>query len=94
MVVVVILAVVAAVAMALYQDIAKKSRLAADQNLVASLRSAVGIFYANTNGRFPPDLATVESLVTPAPVYNCGVPPTYDPSNGKLTLTATLADCP
>ena len=31
--------------------------------------------------------------MTPAPIYNCNVTPTYDTSNGKITFTATLGDC-
>jgi Tfp pilus assembly protein PilE len=93
MIVVTIIAIIAAVAMAVYQDIIKKSRLAADQGIVSSLRSAVAIYYGRSNGLFPGTLGAVESLVTPAPIYNCGVVPTYDPNNGKITFTATLGDC-
>ena len=94
MVVVTIIAIIAAVAIAVYQDIVKKSKLAADQGVVASLRSAVAIYYGRTNGLFPPTLTAVEGLVQPAPVYNCTIPLIYDPNNGKLTFTATLSDCP
>jgi prepilin-type N-terminal cleavage/methylation domain-containing protein len=93
MIVVTIIAIIAAVAIAVYQDIVKKSRLAADQGVVSSLRSAVAIYYGRTNGLFPGDLPAVEALVTPVPVYNCNVPPVYDPANGMITFTATLADC-
>ena len=93
MIVVTIIAIIAAVAMAVYQDIIKKSRLAADQGIVSSLRSAVAIYYGRSNGMFPATLGAVESLVTPAPVYNCSVTPNYDATNGKITFTATLADC-
>ncbi len=93
MIVVTIIAIIAAVAMAVYQDIVKKSRLAADQGIVSSLRSAVAIYYGRSNGMFPGSLGGVESLVTPAPIYNCSVIPTYDTSNGKITFTATLGDC-
>ena len=93
MVVVTIIAIIAAVAFTLYQDIVRKSRLAADQGVIASLRSAVAIYYGRSNGLFPGDLGAVESLVTPAPVYNCHVIPGYDPVNGMITFTATLGDC-
>jgi Tfp pilus assembly protein PilE len=93
MIVVTIIAIIVAVAMAVYQDIVKKSRLAADQGVIASLRSAVAIYYGRTNGLFPGDLGAVESLVTPAPSYNCNVPPGYDPVTGIITFTATLGDC-
>jgi Tfp pilus assembly protein PilE len=93
MIVVTIIAIIAAVAMAVYQDIIKKSRLAADQGVVSSLRSAVAIYYGRSNGMFPGSLGAVESLVTPAPIYNCSVIPTYDSGNGKITYVATLGDC-
>jgi prepilin-type N-terminal cleavage/methylation domain-containing protein len=94
MIVVTIIAIIAAVAIAIYQDIVKKSKLAADQGVVSSLRSAVAIYYGRSNGLFPATMTSVEALVQPAPVYNCSVPPTYEPSNGKITFTATLSDCP
>lgn len=93
MIVVTIIAIVAAVAITVYQDIVKKSRLAADQGIVASLRSAVAIYYGRTNGLFPGNLGAVESLVTPVPIYNCSVLPVYDSSNGLISFTATLGDC-
>ena len=94
MIVVTIIAIIAAVAIAVYQDIVKKSKLAADQGIVASLRSAVAIYYGRSNGLFPATMASVETLVQPAPVYNCSVAPVYDTANGKITFTATLGDCP
>ena len=94
MIVVTIIAVVAAVSIAVYQDIVKKSKLAADQGLVASLRSAVAIYYGRSNGLFPATMNAVEALVQPTPIYNCSVVPVYEPGNGKITFTATLSDCP
>jgi prepilin-type N-terminal cleavage/methylation domain-containing protein len=94
MIVVTIIAILASVAIAVYQDIVKKSKLAADQGVVSSLRSAVAIYYGRSNGLFPATMTSVETLVQPAPVYNCSIPPVYDPANGKITFTATLGDCP
>jgi prepilin-type N-terminal cleavage/methylation domain-containing protein len=94
MIVVTIIAIIAAVAIAVYQDIVKKSKLAADTGIVASLRSAVAIYYGRSNGLFPGSMTTVEGLVQPTPIYNCTVAPSYDPTNGKITFTATLNDCP
>ena len=94
MIVVTIIAIIAAVSIAIYQDIVKKSKLAADQGVVSSLRSAVAIYYGRSNGLFPATFGAVESLVTPAPIYNCAVTPTYDKNNGKITFTATIGDCP
>src|SRR5262245_27445470 len=85
MIVVTIIAIIAAVAIAVYQDIVKKSKLAADQAVVSSLRSAVAIYYGRSNGLFPGTLTSVEGLVQPAPVYNCTVPPVYDSTNGRIT---------
>jgi prepilin-type N-terminal cleavage/methylation domain-containing protein len=94
MVVVTIIAIIAAVALTVYQDIVKKSKLAADQGVMASLRSAVAIYYGRSNGLFPTTMSSVQALVQPAPVYNCSVPPVYDSTNGKITFTATIGDCP
>ena len=94
MIVVTIIAILAAVAIAVYQDIVKKSKLAADQGIVSSLRSAVAIYYGKSNGLFPASFGALESLVTPAPVFNCAVSPAYDKNNGNISFTATLADCP
>ena len=94
MIVVTIIAIIAAVAIAIYQDIVKKSKLAADQGIVSSLRSAVAIYYGRSNGLFPATMTSVEALVQPAPIYNCTVPPIYEPANGKITFTATIGDCP
>ena len=66
MVVVAIIAIIAAVAITVFQDIQKKAKLAADQGNVAAMRSAVAIYYGKKNGVFPPDLAAVQALVTPA----------------------------
>ena len=94
MVVVAIIAIIAAVAITVFQDIQKKAKLAADQGNVASMRSGVAIYYGKHNGVFPPSEASVEALVTPAPVWQCGTTPTYDTGNGKVTFTATVNDCP
>ncbi len=94
MVVVAIIAVIAAIAIAIYQDVTKKAKLAADYGTVASLRSAIAIYYGRTNGTFPTSMTEVNSLITPAPVYLCAATPTYVPSNGKINFTATIGDCP
>ncbi|HZS33876.1 MAG TPA: prepilin-type N-terminal cleavage/methylation domain-containing protein [Methylomirabilota bacterium] len=94
MIVVAIIAVIAAIAIAIYQDVTKKSKLAADYGTVASLRSAIAIYYGRTNGTFPTSMTEVNSLITPAPVYQCAATPTYIPANGKINFTATIGDCP
>jgi prepilin-type N-terminal cleavage/methylation domain-containing protein len=94
MIVVTIIAIIGAVSLAVYQDIVKKAKLAADHDVVSSLRSAVAIYYGRTNGLFPGSLGSVETLVQPAPIYNCSITPSYNKNNGKITFTATLDDCP
>jgi prepilin-type N-terminal cleavage/methylation domain-containing protein len=93
MVVVTIIAIIAAIVITLYQDVQKKTRLAADEATVTSLRSAVAIYYGKTNGLFPVDLASASALVTPAPSWQCSVLPSYFPSNGKIVFTTTVNDC-
>lgn len=93
MVVVTIIAIIAAIAMSLYQDVQRKSKLAADQQVTAALVSAIAIYYGKHNGVFPTDLTAVEALVLPAPVWQCTVTVTYTPDNGKLVNSAVLADC-
>jgi type II secretory pathway pseudopilin PulG len=94
MVVVAIIAVIAAIAVAVFQDMARKAKLSADAHTVGNLRSAVALYYGKTNGLFPADLGSINSLITPAPVYQCSVSPGYDPNNGKLTYTGTIGSCP
>jgi prepilin-type N-terminal cleavage/methylation domain-containing protein len=94
MVVVAIIAIIAAVAITVFQDIQKKAKLAADQGNVAAMRSAVAIYYGKNNGIFPPTVGSVEALVTPLPIWQCGTQPTYDTGNGKITFTASVTDCP
>ena len=94
MVVVAIIAIIAAVAITVFQDIQKKAKLAADQGNVAAMRSAVAIYYGKNNGIFPGGEPAVESLVTPAPQWQCSTTPTYDTGNGKVSFTATVDDCP
>jgi prepilin-type N-terminal cleavage/methylation domain-containing protein len=99
MVVVAIIAIIAAVAITVFQDIQKKAKLAADQANVASMRSAVAIYYGKFNGLFPAQ-ATLLTLVTPnltmgllGNSFHCALP-TYTVANGKVDYTATVADCP
>jgi prepilin-type N-terminal cleavage/methylation domain-containing protein len=95
MVVVAIIAIIAAVAITVFQDIQKKAKLAADQGNIAAMRSGVAIYYGKHNGIFPATTGAVESLVTPAPTWQCtGGARTYDKNNGKIEFTADLDDCP
>ena len=95
MVVVAIIAIIAAVAITVFQDIQKKAKLAADQGNIAAMRSGVAIYYGKHNGIFPATTAAVEALVTPAPTWQCtGATKAYDASNGKVSYSATINDCP
>jgi prepilin-type N-terminal cleavage/methylation domain-containing protein len=94
MVVVTIIAIIAAVAITVVQDIQRKAKLAADEDNVAAMRSAVAIYYGK-HGTFPESFGHVESLVTPPPTWQCsGATKTYDKNNGKIEFTATLTECP
>jgi type II secretory pathway pseudopilin PulG len=93
MVVIVIIGIIAAIAIAYFQDVQRKSRLSADQATTSSLVSAVAIYYGRTNGSFPPSTADLSTLVQPAPVWNCSQTIQYTPTNGRLVNIATLADC-
>ena len=95
MVVVAIIAIIAAIAITLYQDVQKKAKLAADQGSTAAMRSAVAIYYGKDNGIFPSSRGSVSTLVVPLPSWQCtaNVPPAYDTANGKITFSATVADC-
>jgi type IV pilus assembly protein PilA len=99
MVVVAIIAIIAAVAITVFQDIQKKAKLAADQANVASMRSAVAIYYGKNNGIFP-TVGTLTGLVTPSLTmakggdsFHCAVPG-YDKNNGNVTYAANVKDCP
>jgi len=97
MVVVAIISIIAAIAMVvIYQDVTAKSRIAADFGTVASLRSAVAIYYSRKDGNFPPDQPVLETLVLPSPpIFQCpGQSYTYDPTNGVITLAiVTASNC-
>ncbi|MGH7264442.1 MAG: type II secretion system protein [Candidatus Rokuibacteriota bacterium] len=95
MVVVAIIAIIAAIAITLYQDIQKKSKLAADQGTIAALRSASAIYFGKNNGIFP-TATTLGTLVVPAPpVFQCsGGTFASDTTNGKVTYTPNdIASC-
>ena len=94
MVVMAIIVIIAAIAATVVQDIRRRAKLAADQGNVAAMRSAVALYYGRNNGMFPADVGAVESLVTPAPTWQCGTQPTYTPADGKVDFTATVSDCP
>jgi Tfp pilus assembly protein PilE len=94
-----IIAIIAAVAITVFQDIQKKAKLAADHANVASMRSAVAIYYGKNNGIFPTQ-DTLLKLVTPnlkmakgGDSFHCGVP-TYTQANGNVSYTNDITTCP
>ena len=95
MVVVAIIAIIAAIAITLYQDIQKKSKLAADQGTIAAVRSAGAIYYGKNNGIFP-SKGKLDALVVPSPpVFQCtGGTYTIDTANGKVLYSPNdIASC-
>jgi prepilin-type N-terminal cleavage/methylation domain-containing protein len=88
MIVVAIIAVIAGIALTSWQNAQKKARLAADLGTVASMRSAVSMYYGKRNGHFPPNSTVLQALILPdPPVFQCpGQGYTYDSSNGMIRL--------
>jgi len=98
MVVVAIIAIIAAIAVTIFQDLAAKSRAGADNGTVAAMRSAVALYYGKNNGLFPGTTASLNTLVTPSPVWQCTTgPAVYSAANGKVVgpggALYVTADC-
>jgi prepilin-type N-terminal cleavage/methylation domain-containing protein len=87
MVVVTIIAVIAAIAITLYQDVQKKARLASDQGTIGSIRSAISIYYGGNSGTFPGSQAGV-LLLLQAPDWQCpgNSAWSYDSASGLAAL--------
>ena len=95
LVVVTIIAILAAIAITLYQEVQKKARLAADQSVTAASRSAVAIYYGKHNGNFP-DSTMMYTLTSPSPpVFQCSSGTvTIDTNSGQVTYSPNdLASC-
>jgi prepilin-type N-terminal cleavage/methylation domain-containing protein len=88
MVAVAIIAIIAAIAVTLYQDLQKKARLSADQGTMAALRSAAAIYFGKNDGAFPTQ-GGLNTLVQPSPPFiQCtGASWALDSTNGKVTYT-------
>ena len=67
------------IAVARAYDITKWTKETSGEATVASLQEAA-LFYFAQNGSWPPDLATLESLVDPPPPSGWG---SYDPNSGN-----------
>lgn len=64
-----------------------RARLTADRMTLSSLQAAVRTYQAE-KGHWPPDKATVLSLLAPRPTFQCpGNDLEYDPASGVLSLT-------
>lgn len=95
MVVVSVIAVIAGIAMTVYQNIQQRARLSADQAVVSAMRSAISIYYGQHNGAFP---GSPGVYVNPTPpVFRCAsLTYSYSATVGELQITSTndVADCP
>lgn len=72
MIVVAILGVLALIAVPKFANLVRKSNEAATRGHMGSMRSALSIYYAGTEGLFPADLVP---LTTPGGAYSLKAPP-------------------
>lgn len=88
MIVVAIIAIIAGIIVALYQDLDRKTRLVADKGTAAALRSALSIYYSKHDGNFPTKVM-LDTLVQPSPpIFQCsGQSYTVDGTTGALALS-------
>ncbi len=95
MVVVSIIAIIAAIAISMYQGVQQKARLAADQAVISSLRSAISIYYGQHNGNFPASPGLYVNP-TPPPFQCVNLTYTYTQPTGDLKITSAndVTDCP
>ena len=68
-------------------------RVTHDQQTVATMRSAIAVYYAQHDGQFPPDGAAVANLTRP--VFECrGQSVLYNPATAEVDLAVkTAAGC-
>jgi hypothetical protein len=63
-----------------------QARMVADKATLASIRTALQIYYGQ-NGAYPPSKDAVAALLSPAPNFQCtGNDYTYDPASGQVGL--------
>jgi len=63
-----------------------QARLVADRATLASIRTALQIYYAQ-NGKWPEDKDAVGALLIPRPNFQCtGNDYTYDPASGQVGM--------
>ena len=94
MVVVTIIAIIAAIAITLYQDVQRRAKLAADEGVIAAMNSAVSIYYGKHNGNFPDSPG--KYLSPSPPTFQCasaGFEYTYDGSGLISITTRVVAQC-
>lgn len=77
---VMVIVVLLVIATARFFDMSKWADEAAGEATVDALQEAA-LFYFAQNGQWPPDLATLESLVDPPPPPGWG---SYDPNSGNV----------
>jgi prepilin-type N-terminal cleavage/methylation domain-containing protein len=87
MVVVTIIAIIAAIAITLYQDVQRRAKLAADEGVIAAMNAAISIYYGKHNGNFP---GSPGKYISPSPpIFQCtssGFEYSYD-GNGLISIT-------
>jgi prepilin-type N-terminal cleavage/methylation domain-containing protein len=63
-----------------------QARMVADRATLASIRTALQIYYGS-NGTYPPSKDAVAALLSPAPNFQCtGNDYSYDPASGQVGL--------
>ena len=94
MVVVTIIAIIAAIAITLYQDVQRRAKLAADEGVIAAMNSAISIYYGKHNGNFPDSPGR---YISPSPpVFQCpaaGFDYSYDGSGLISITTRDVSQC-
>lgn len=93
-IVVAVIAILAAISMALNQNLLSRSKATADYATIGALNSASAIYMGGDgNGSFPV-WATLITLVTPAPVWKCITHSAsdYNQTTGMVTPQAGLAN--
>jgi prepilin-type N-terminal cleavage/methylation domain-containing protein len=93
MIVVTILAIIAAIAITLYQDIQRRAKLAADEGVIAAMNAAISIYYGHHNGNFPGSPCSY--VYQSPPLFQCsaaGFSYTYD-GQGLIIVSKDVTQC-
>jgi general secretion pathway protein G len=96
MIVVAIVGVLAAIALPKFANLVLKSKEAAVQGSLGSLRSAVTLYYANNEGVYPQSAAFLDNALTGGTKYLRVIPGLTIPPPGNhaytTAITGTVAD--